>query len=69
MTFRKMDLFPSSGDGGKTRTQLGPLERANLNQLSRGLPPHLRTEADPVSGMSCFLFSRIPDDGKSPKTK
>jgi hypothetical protein len=29
-TFRKQDLFPSSG-GGKTPTQVGPLERANLN--------------------------------------
>jgi hypothetical protein len=29
--FRKLDLFPSSGEGGKTPTQLGPLERANLN--------------------------------------
>jgi hypothetical protein len=33
MTFRKLDLSPSSGEGGggKTPTQLGPLERANLN--------------------------------------
>jgi hypothetical protein len=31
-TFWKLDLFPSSGEGGKkTPTQLGPLERANLN--------------------------------------
>jgi hypothetical protein len=31
--FRKQDLFPSSGEGGgkKTPTQLGPLERDNLN--------------------------------------
>jgi hypothetical protein len=29
MTIRKLDLFPSSGE--KTSTQLGPLERANLN--------------------------------------
>jgi hypothetical protein len=29
-TFRKLDLFPSSGRGG-TPNQLGPLERANLN--------------------------------------
>jgi hypothetical protein len=30
--FRKLDLFPSSGEGGgKTPTQLGPLERTNLN--------------------------------------
>jgi hypothetical protein len=31
-TFRKLDLFPSSGEGGeKTPTQLGPLERVNHN--------------------------------------
>jgi hypothetical protein len=30
--FRKLDMFPSLGEGGKkTPTQLGPLERANLN--------------------------------------
>jgi hypothetical protein len=29
-TFRKLDLFPSSGDG-ETPALLGPLERANLN--------------------------------------
>jgi hypothetical protein len=29
-TFRKLDLFPSSGEGKKP-TQLGPLEIANLN--------------------------------------
>jgi hypothetical protein len=28
-------------------------------------PPHLRTETDPVSETSCFLFSTIPDDGKN----
>jgi hypothetical protein len=27
--FRKLDLFPSSGDGRETHTLLGPLERAN----------------------------------------
>jgi hypothetical protein len=32
-TFRKLDLFPSSGEGWgeKTSTQLGPSERANLS--------------------------------------
>jgi hypothetical protein len=30
-TFQKLDLFPSSGKEGKTPTQLGTLERANLN--------------------------------------
>jgi hypothetical protein len=30
--FRKLDLFPSSGEGGeKTPTQLGSLKRANFN--------------------------------------
>jgi hypothetical protein len=33
MTFRKLDLFPSSGERGeKTPIQLGPLERANLGE-------------------------------------
>jgi hypothetical protein len=31
MTFRNLDLFPSSGEGGETPTQLGPLQIANLN--------------------------------------
>jgi hypothetical protein len=30
-TFRKLDLFPSSGKRGED-TQLGPLERAHLNK-------------------------------------
>jgi hypothetical protein len=30
-TFRKLDLFPSSDEGEKIPTQLGSLERANLN--------------------------------------
>jgi hypothetical protein len=29
-TFRKLDLFPSSGEREKTPTRLGPLESANL---------------------------------------
>jgi hypothetical protein len=31
-TFRKLDIFPSSGEGRKTLTLLGSLERANLNR-------------------------------------
>jgi hypothetical protein len=38
--------------GEKTPTQLGPLERANLNHF------YLRTETDPVSETSCFLEYR-----------
>jgi hypothetical protein len=34
-TFRKLDLFPSSGERDReTPTLLGPLERANLNHGS-----------------------------------
>jgi hypothetical protein len=29
--FRKLDLFPSSGQRGEIPTQLGTLERVNLN--------------------------------------
>jgi hypothetical protein len=37
-TFRKLDLFRSLGEGeGKTPTQLGPLERANLNHWTTPL--------------------------------
>jgi hypothetical protein len=32
-------------------------------------PSHMRTKTDPVSETSCFLFSRIPNDGESPKTQ
>jgi hypothetical protein len=40
-------------------------------QLCRCLIPplYLRTETDPVSETSCFLVSRIPDDGKVQKKK
>jgi hypothetical protein len=88
-TFRKLDMFPSSGEGGGEDTysagngsilhvetcpdffyyksthnkmhcqnfscQLGPLERANLNNWTH---LHLRTETDPVSETSCFLEYR-----------
>jgi hypothetical protein len=30
------------------------------------LPPHVRTETNPVSE-TCFLLSRIPDNGQSDK--
>jgi hypothetical protein len=34
--FRKLDMFPSSGEGEeKTSTELGPLERANLNHWTK----------------------------------
>jgi hypothetical protein len=75
--FRKLDLFPSSGVGGKTPTQLGSLDRVQWLRLALSmgpnwvgiLPPHLRTETDPASETSCFLFLRRPDDGETPKTQ
>jgi hypothetical protein len=33
--FRKLDLFPPSGEGGKTPTLLGPLERVNFNHWTQ----------------------------------
>jgi hypothetical protein len=60
-----MDVFPSSGKGGKTSTQVGPLERANLNRSRT----RLRTHTDPVSETLCFVVSRMPDEGQCPKTQ
>jgi hypothetical protein len=45
---------------GKTPTELGPLERANLNHW---------VETDPVSETLCFLVSRIPNNGQSPRAR
>jgi hypothetical protein len=60
--------------GQKTPTQLGPLERANLNhwwlraQMSRCLLPHLhlRTDTDPVSETSCSLEYRTMEKVQKP---
>jgi hypothetical protein len=62
-TFRKLDLFPSSGEDGPV-TEFNSFYMA---QLSRCLLPrlHLRTETDPVSETSCFLEYQMM--GKSPK--
>jgi hypothetical protein len=70
--FRKLDLLPSSGDGKEAPALLGPLERASLTHrsswreaLSRGsnregvFPPHLRTEAGPVSETLRFLHLEL----------
>jgi hypothetical protein len=73
-TFRKLDLFSSSDEGGRRHLH----SWAQWLRLALSKEPnwvgvyshlHLRTETDPVSESSCFLFSRIPDDGKSPKTQ
>jgi hypothetical protein len=52
------------------RLQVSGEDILSWAELSRCLLPlHLRMETDPVSEASCFLFSRIPDDRKSPKTQ
>jgi hypothetical protein len=63
-TFRKIDLFPFSGEGSETPALLGLLERDNLNHwtllmdLTEHVSPclHLRTETDTVSEILCFLI-------------
>jgi hypothetical protein len=76
-----MNLFPSSGEGRKTPTLLGPLERANLNHWTIGSlflrdptecaysSLHLRTETDPVSKMLSFLVFTILNNGQSPESQ
>jgi hypothetical protein len=48
--FRKLDLFPSSGEGREISTLLGLLERDNLNHWKHNL-----LEIDQVSETLCFL--------------
>jgi hypothetical protein len=63
-TFRKVDLCPFSGEGEETTTQLGSLERANLNHGPNWVgvfsppPLHLRTDTDTVSEMSSFYSQK-----------
>jgi hypothetical protein len=61
--------------GEKTPTLLGPLIRGKPFNLSRPfsgtkqakcLPPHLRTEAEPVSETLRSLASGIPGNGRNP---
>jgi hypothetical protein len=73
-TFRKLDLFPSSGEGGATTLQKKQKlafpqampEQKKVNHWKQGDYKHL-TETDPVSERLCFLVCRNPDDGKSPE--
>jgi hypothetical protein len=64
--FRKLGLFPSSGEGKETPALLGPLERANLSPdtvievspflgTQQSPSPHLKTETDPVSETFCLI--------------
>jgi hypothetical protein len=61
-TFRKLDLFPSSGEGGGEDTySVGPLIKSKAQSPS--------PEDGNRSSFRNVVFSRIPDDGKSPKTQ
>jgi hypothetical protein len=52
------------------RQWLGPVGRANLNHKPQLQSPQLRTKTDEVSKTLCSsVFSGIPDDGQTPKTK
>jgi hypothetical protein len=51
-TFRKLDLFPSSGKGGKTPTQLSPLERVQWLILALSKGPNW-----------VGVFPPLPEDG------
>jgi hypothetical protein len=70
-------LLPSSGIVETRKKLLGnwisfQWLRLALSKGPNGVgvfAPHLRTETDPFSETSCFLVSRIPDDGQSPKTQ
>jgi hypothetical protein len=76
-TFRKLGLFPSSGEGEeKIPTQLGPLEKDGLwfrLTLSKGPNWVGVFSPSPEDGNRCsfrnvvFILLRTPDDGRSPK--
>jgi hypothetical protein len=57
--FRKLDLFLSSGEEGRTPTLLGPLERANLNHWPTPvrLPPPSLEDGNRSSFRNAVLYS------------
>jgi hypothetical protein len=60
--FRKLDLFPSSGEGRETPTLLGPLERDNLNHwtsdTNRNAAIQLEIISILVSKMYVFVMEK-----------
>jgi hypothetical protein len=68
-------MSPSSDEVNEAVTLLGRLERINLNHWPRVpkkqviLSLHLKEKTDPLSGTSCFVVLRIPDDGLSPESQ
>jgi hypothetical protein len=72
--FRKLDLFPSSGEGGEDTYSVGPLRKSNLYHWNPVIRDSLLLPS-PEDGNSSifrnvvFLLSKTPDNGKSPKTQ
>jgi hypothetical protein len=60
-------MFPSSGEGGKTPMQLGPLERANFSHWSRCLP--LSLEDGNRSTFQNVVFSSFQNTRRWKKSK
>jgi hypothetical protein len=59
MTFRKLDMFPSSGEGGGEDTySVGPLERANLNHRTQPFRIYLYFDEYEVNS-SVNIFGKI----------
>jgi hypothetical protein len=59
--FRKLDLFPSSGEGGgETPTLLDPLERANLNHWMNpvilSVVHYFQNNLDSINVLVCSLL-------------
>jgi hypothetical protein len=56
--FRKLDLFPSSGEGRETPTLMGPLERANHSMIcfaKPGLTQGLYTVHKEEPSITCYM--------------
>jgi hypothetical protein len=63
-TFRKLDVFASSGELWETPALFGPLERARSSDSG---VPHRSSEDRTRSSFRNVVFFRIPDDGQVQK--
>jgi hypothetical protein len=45
---RKLDLFPSSGEGSEIRTALGPVEGTDLNHCTAHVKSKSRCDCQPL---------------------
>jgi hypothetical protein len=61
--YRGSGLGPSSGILKTRKHNVSETLSKRPNRVGV-FPPHLRMETDPASETLCFLFYRIPDDGR-----